>query len=220
MFLDRFELAFDFDGVIADSMPTQHRAWQQAVREVMGTTAAPQISAVIEKNLFAGKAGRAMFDGLDLEESIKAALRAAKDRLWDSIMFDTPLFPRAADIIPLLTQKGRLAIATSTPGGKTYVNHLLGRVGLGNIFNPILTNADVQNPKPAPDMLFVIATHMGITCQNLIMIGDATSDATMARAAQCPFIHFASHCNRAAIAPFQPMATVSNWDGLMEFLRQ
>lgn len=182
---------FDFDGVIADSMPAQARAWRQAVEAVISDATERQAAqAAIERNLFLGCAGEQMFQGLELDSEIKRAMRMHKDTLWTAEQRDVPVFPDVVAVVSDLKDRYTLAIATSAARG--YVEYVLAREGLLNLFH-IFTNEDVAHPKPAPDLLTLIMSTFNTTGECVFMVGDTNADYIMAKNAGCRFMHFASN---------------------------
>lgn len=181
-------LAFDFDGVISDSMPAQEVAWRRAGRSV-GVDSATEDRLVT--NLFAGCAGQRMFEGIPLTTDQQSALRIAKDAIWVGIRDTTPLMRGASEGLRALSRLLPLAIVTTAD--RSYVETLLSRDGLLSCFGHIITDKDVARPKPAPDMLVSLMTLHELPAQAMCVIGDSVSDFEMSTAAGCAFVRFASH---------------------------
>lgn len=200
-------LAFDFDGVISDSMPPQDECWQKAVEDVLGPGAEAE-RAQIRKNLFEGKAGEQMFANVAVSAEVSRRLRIAKDKLWDAIALQTPLMTGCVGSLTRLATRYNLAIATTAK--RPYVEHLLDREKVQNLFKVVVTNADVKNPKPAPDMLLHIAAQLKSPISEICMTGDSASDFEMAKRAEVVFVWFKSNHE----APALPVGTdriVRSW---------
>jgi len=77
-----------------------------------------------------------------------------------------------------------LAIATnrgySMPG-------ILQHFGMSGFFQAVVTSRDVENPKPAPDMLHEAAKRLQFAPHELLFIGDSELDQAAARDAGMPF---------------------------------
>jgi HAD superfamily phosphatase len=83
-----------------------------------------------------------------------------------------------------LSQLASLAIFTGR--AKFEADVTLGRYASDIVFDPLITDETVRNPKPAPDGLFLIQqSHPGKT---IWYLGDTVDDARSARAAGVPFI--------------------------------
>ena len=94
----------------------------------------------------------------------------------------------ANGLLDRLTQNHRLAIFTGRP--RAEANLTLRRFAPHVIWDPIIAEEDVPNPKPAPDGLRAIAAENGGARQTYV--GDNVDDARSARAAGVLFIGVAA----------------------------
>jgi HAD superfamily hydrolase (TIGR01548 family) len=94
-------------------------------------------------------------------------------------------------LLERLQQRFRLAIFTGRPREEAAIT--LRRFAPALEFDPIVADEDVQNSKPAPDGLQMIAA--GFPDAKLWYIGDTVDDARSARAAGVPFIGIAERSN-------------------------
>lgn len=180
-------IAFDFDGVIVDSMPVHWACWRKAMDAVLGSNAG-RVSDRIQRNLFAGRAGHDIFEGMDVTPDARQALRAYKDSLWEARAAGVPLMAGSAEVLTGLMRGFPLAIATTAR--RDFVSAILSRESLSHVFAAVVTKADVTNPKPAPDMLETISRDLGIPAAGIAMVGDTAFDRRMAETAGCPFLWF------------------------------
>jgi HAD superfamily hydrolase (TIGR01509 family) len=74
----------------------------------------------------------------------------------------------------------------------------LDRFELHELVDIVITAADVQQAKPAPEGLFVIAEALGVAPSQLLMVGDSTADRDAARGAGARFVSV-GHTTRAAV---------------------
>lgn len=195
-------IAFDFDGVIADSMPGQERAWRQAVAAVVESR---RVEERLIENLYNGNAGPRMFEGLDLGRDVTERLRAAKDEAWLAIRDSTPLMKGAASALPAIAAHHVVAVATTADA--SYVTTLLNRDQVLSAVSRIVTDRDVRHPKPAPDMLLSLMRGFDIAAEHTCLVGDSRTDHEMSRAAGVDFIRFASHARGAGV----PAPAVTSW---------
>ena len=179
-------IALDFDGVVVDSMPRQERAWRAAVSSVYRQ---PRYEEAVVRNLYAGKAGERMFDGIRMAADKRRRLREAKDALWRRVRNRTPLKQGAKEVIPQLAARYDLAIATTAD--RPYVERILAREGLERYICRIVTDSEVVHPKPAPDLIVALARHFAVDAQQICVVGDTENDRKMSRAAGAHFIRFA-----------------------------
>jgi AHBA synthesis associated protein len=209
-------IAFDFDGVIAHSMPLQERSWKAAVDSIAATRR-KALWPLLERNLYEGRAGPAMFTGLEVDAELMGALRKEKDRLWAECRSEVPLMDGVGAVLADLKHSGvKLAIATTAD--KSYVMDTLDKGNLAGMFDVILTDADVAHPKPAPDLLNQISERLDIQKANLYMVGDTNMDGVMAQAAKCIFVRFTSHRKVPPVAHATELATVGSWSELSGLL--
>jgi phosphoglycolate phosphatase-like HAD superfamily hydrolase len=95
------------------------------------------------------------------------------------------LEPYALEVLRELRFHYRLAIATNRgPDMGALVRHF----GFDAYVDTVVTAADVQNPKPHPEMLLVAAERLGLTAEQALYVGDTEVDGLAAAAAGMPFI--------------------------------
>jgi phosphoglycolate phosphatase-like HAD superfamily hydrolase len=205
-------IALDFDGTLADSMPGQELAWRHAARVAK---LSPELENGLVENLYAGKAGIGMFDKLGLEVLVQKSLRMAKDDRWFSVRNQTPLFPDAAATVRGLATRYRLAIATTAD--RVYVETILSREIISKCFELIVTDSDVQNPKPAPDMIHAIAAHTQTRVSEICLIGDSVADFDLSVRSGCAFIWFGaerkSRCGNGTMST-SSWIEIARWFGV------
>ena len=153
----------DFDGVLVDSLALHLAAWQAAVETVFGVPLADQES-------LAGHATRTIAHILCRRHGApkqSKALIAAKE-LWITSRFDQlPLLTGSADFIRTLAASGiPYAVASNSTGG-----FVRGALAYHELQVPlVLTSSEVSRPKPAPDIFWQCANHLGISPKDRINI--------------------------------------------------
>ena len=203
-------IAFDFDGVIVDSMPVHSHCWREALAAVLGADADP-VGDRIRRNLFDGHAGHGMFAGITVSSEARQALRRHKDALWAARAAGVPLMPFGAETLTALA--ARLPLAVATTARRDFVDAILSRETLSHAFSAIVTNADVFRPKPAPDMLERISRNLGIPAPEIAMVGDTVTDRRMAEAAGSPFLWFGTD-TLARYAGSEGHAAAADWPAI------
>lgn len=71
-----------------------------------------------------------------------------------------------------------------------YIIEMLKRYKLENYFDLIISADDVKNPKPDPEAVLTAANKLGISLENIIVVGDAKNDILMGKAACCKTVLF------------------------------
>ena len=96
--------------------------------------------------------------------------------------FHEPLFAGAREILHELSAREDILLGVATGKSRRGVDKLFERENLGQYFFNIQT-ADDAPSKPHPGMIHIMRAleQTGISCQNVLMIGDTTFDMEMAR---------------------------------------
>lgn len=184
---DGFAIVLDFDGVIADSMPGQAKAWEKAILSIgKGNQISEQQKAILLQNFWSGYSGTRIFEGTRIPTQIQSELREIKDGIWHRTRRSVAPIPGVVDAIHKLEKLVPLSISTTAP--RMYVESTLERFKIHSCFTHIVTDGDVSNPKPAPDALNLIAHSLSITTKQLVMIGDTKTDRQMAITAGSQFV--------------------------------
>ncbi len=93
--------------------------------------------------------------------------------------------PGLYEVLRELRESYRVALATNR--GKS-MPPLMDRFGLEGLFDVVATILDVENPKPAPDMLLYCLDKTGLGPEQAVYVGDMENDLIAAEAAGMPFI--------------------------------
>jgi len=198
-------IAFDFDGVIADSMPEQDRAWREAW-EQEGSPTPDGALPVLLSNLWDGCAGFRIFERTEIPLEMQKRLRVAKDAIWKARRGETEVVPGVVEAVRRLSG---LPLAIATSAHREYVEVVLKRAGILEEFALILTDADVARPKPAPDALLAISSRLGVATSQLLMIGDTVTDVEMAKQAGSGIVLLRTHARYPA--PPEGVAVYGLW---------
>lgn len=171
-------LVFDFDGTLADSEASIMAALRLVAAE-LGLEGVDQVAArrgiglPLHRTIELGL-------GLKPEEAGYAAERYREH--YKAIACDsTPLFPGVRETLEMLHRDYLLAIASSksTQGLTSMMRHL----GIIDWFSCIVGAQDVQQPKPAPDMVQLALDTLGIPADQCLVTGDTVYDIEMGRRA-------------------------------------
>ena len=93
------------------------------------------------------------------------------------------------ELLQDLNDRYPLAIATNR--GKSILA-ILEHFDLHAFFSAVVTSHDVENPKPAPDMLFLAAETLNIKPEKCLFIGDSELDKLAAYEANMQFASYGS----------------------------
>lgn len=97
------------------------------------------------------------------------------------------LFPDVAETLSALHANGiPLGLVTNKP--TPFVAPLLEALDIAKYFSVIVGGDDVQNKKPHPEPLLLVAGKLSLTPAELLFVGDSRNDILAARAAGCPSV--------------------------------
>jgi phosphoglycolate phosphatase len=142
-----------------------------------------------------------------IEQAITAATRAVDGLTHDKHM-DT-----LVDVPALMgrLRSGGLDIAVFTSDEPEPTTMFLDTFDLHDLVAIAITAADVNEAKPSPEGLHVIAAALGTTTDRLLMVGDSLADRDAAIAAGSAFVAI-GHTTRAAAGASATVATVDEID--------
>lgn len=162
---------FDCDGTLAHSMPLHLDAWNHG----LATTKAP---IRLSKDQFMGVAGMALDQTIEFwnhTHSLKidgATVIAAKNRYF---------FERRSTVLPLepvvryardLAEKG-IPVAVASGGHREDVVETLRIIGVGDLFDAVVTADDVARGKPDPELFLLAAERMGVAPETCCVLEDS-----------------------------------------------
>jgi phosphoglycolate phosphatase len=94
----------------------------------------------------------------------------------------TRWMPQARAMLDEL-RRFRLAIATNKPRATTDV--VLARLGVRSLFSAVSAGGDVQSVKPSPEPILFVAKQLGLSPDQMVMVGDGPQDVEAGRRAGC-----------------------------------
>ena len=173
----------DVDGTIVDSNAAHVEAWQRAFAKHGHRVEAGRISIEI------GKGGDKLVPailGEAAEDREGESLRKAQTEAFLRIAASRKLspFPGARELVAELRRRGiRTAIATSS--GSDHLEALGRSAGLDltHLTDELVTADDIEESKPAPDLVVAAVQKLGLPAAGCVMVGDTPWDARAAVAA-------------------------------------
>jgi beta-phosphoglucomutase len=167
-------LLFDFDGVLADTEPVHHRAWNQTL-EPLGI----QIDWDFYQRNFVGVADEvALCERLKLKDHGELVPR--KQALFRQMLAEAhPFLPETVRILEELRGVYKLAVVSSSY--RSELEPPLVRAGMREYFQLLITGEDVQNFKPSPEPYLLAAQRLG--ARRPLVIEDSEAGVASGRAA-------------------------------------
>ncbi|MDO4888824.1 MAG: HAD family phosphatase [Actinomycetaceae bacterium] len=182
-------IIFDFDGVLVDSEPL-HRISESAVVE-------RHCGRPIEPEVFEVTTGRSATDVFGLyierygiEADVDSLVREGHEHFLGLVDTRLELMPGAKELLEWLAGTNlRWAIASS--GSQDYIWRALGKFGLLDMFDGLVSSADmVPRGKPAPDVFIHAAGRLGLATRECVVVEDSDNGIRAATAAGMKTIRF------------------------------
>jgi len=175
-------IILDFDGTIADTRNCIIQTIQK-VAEVLGL---PNVDESEIKNLIGLPLKDTfikalhIFDENDLREAIKLYRI-----IFNKFSIDTiELYPNVKTTLEILFSNS-VIITVASSRGKESLTNLLEQLEIIEYITLILGEQDVENKKPAPDMVLRILEETQTSPKNALVVGDTTYDIEMGQRAEC-----------------------------------
>jgi phosphoglycolate phosphatase len=168
-------IVFDFDGTLADS----EASIMEALRLVAQDLELPGVDLP----------GARRSIGLSLQNTIEMGLGIAKPMQVSEAVelyrkhykevayYSTSLFPGVKETLERLRQDHLLAVASSK--SRQGLLSMMRHLGIIDRFSFIAGAQDVQQGKPAPDMVLHALDALGVSAEQCLVVGDTVYDIEM-----------------------------------------
>ncbi|HGJ4476172.1 TPA: phosphoglycolate phosphatase [Salmonella enterica subsp. diarizonae] len=230
-------VAFDLDGTLVDSAPGLAAAVDMALyalelpiagEERVITWIGNGADVLMERALAWAREERAALrktmgkppvdEYIPAEEQVRI-LRKLFDRYYGEVAEEgTFLFPHVADTLGALHASGLpLGLVTNKP--TPFVAPLLESLDIAKYFSVVIGGDDVQNKKPHPEPLLLVASRLGMMPEQMLFVGDSRNDIQAAKAAGCPSVGLTYGYNYGeAIALSEPDVIYDSFNDLLPAL--
>lgn len=174
---------FDCDGVMFDSIKA-NTTYYNAILEHFGKgpMTAEQFDYV---HMHTVTAALSYLFANDTER--KAALSYSAKMSYEEFIQFMEMEPDLKPLLDWLRPEIQTAVATNRT---TTIERVLSEHGLDEYFDMVVSALDVDNPKPAPDMLIKILDHFNLSPKQALYVGDSQLDEDAAHAAGIPLIAY------------------------------
>ena len=185
-------LLFDLDGTLIDSAPDLALAVNDTMQQLGRKTFASDTVRGWVGNGAKTLIERGLSGDLQIDPNLDPALAEQALTLFlasytKNVCVDTVLYDGVKTSLETLKEQGyRLAIVTNKPEG--FVEPILQKLGLGNIFECIVGGDTLPQRKPDPAPLLYACEKMQGSMDQVIMIGDSRNDVLAAKAANVPCV--------------------------------
>jgi phosphoglycolate phosphatase len=178
----------DLDGTLLDTIPDLAAAANLMLAEL----GRPPLDESMVRT-FVGKGipnlvGRVLAGSIEGGADPQACAQALPvyERCYESVNgAHTVVYPGVLEGLEKLRAQG-LALACVTNKSGRFTLPLLEQTGLRHYFEEVVAGDALPRKKPEPDQLLHACAKLGISPNDMLMIGDSINDAQAARAAGCP----------------------------------
>ena len=173
---------FDMDGVIVDTEPVHHYAYNQHFKLLNIEVNAEMYAS------FTGNSTKNIFERLkiqfNLDEEVNALVETKRNLFNDAFdnKEDLYLLDGVGDLIKDLYDNGMQLILASSSATVT-INRVFNRFGLHKYFTHIVSGEDFPKSKPHPAIFLRAAELANTPVENCIVIEDSTNGIIAAKAA-------------------------------------
>ena len=176
-------LIFDLDGTLVDSLPDLAEAINDLMaKNGLAAHAERAVASMVGKGVpvlvqKAFAAHGVTMEGEALAAQVKTYLGFYEPRATRL----TRLFPHTADMVKELAKSYRLAVCTNKPTAVS--REIVDSLGIGADISVVVGGDSGVTPKPAPDMMWLVAERLGLPKYEVLMVGDSANDVASAKAA-------------------------------------
>lgn len=231
-------VAFDLDGTLVDSAPGLTAAVDSALYALeLPTAGEDRVVTWIgngadvlmqralswslqERTSQRAASGKPAVDTADIpQEEQQRMLRKLFDKYYAEFAEEgSYLFPAVADTLAALHAHGiPLGVVTNKP--TPFVAPILASLGIDHYFSVVIGGDDVQNKKPHPEPLLLMAERLSVAPDALLFVGDSRNDIQAAAAAGCRSVGLTYGYNYGeAIADSNPDVVFDRFDDLLPAL--
>lgn len=172
-------LIFDLDGTLVHTRDVYPEAYNTVLEPYLGRPFPKEelvsIQAVSERRPFEARVAEA--DRPEIKRQFAKAYGESFDRLA------RPWGPWKDWLAPLAE---RVPLAVFTGKSRATAEYTLERMELSETFVAVVTEDDIENPKPSPDGLLLTCEKLNIPPADILYLGDTCSDLRCCRAAGMP----------------------------------
>ena len=173
---------FDMDGVIVDTEPVHHHAYNQHFKQLNIEVNAEMYAS------FTGNSTKNIFERLkiqfNLDEDVATLVETKRNLFNDAFdnKEDLYLLDGVEDLIKDLYDNGMQLVLASSSAIVT-INRIFNRFGLHKYFTHIVSGEDFPKSKPHPAIFLKAAELANTPVENCIVIEDSTNGIMAAKAA-------------------------------------
>ena len=174
----------DIDGTLIDSNGAHASGWVDAFADEGRDVPHDEIRRMI------GMGGERILRryGIEPESEHGERLRSEAVRYFrERYLPHIPAFPNVRELLERMRADG-LKLVVATSAGEDLLDGLLERAGVSDLIDAATSASEVENSKPAPDIVLAALKQSGQGADEVIMLGDTPYDVQASQAAGVPIV--------------------------------
>ena len=195
---------FDLDGTLVQTEELKARSYAEAARAL--DPAVEESAVVAEFSHLAGQSreavARKLMTRFHLSGTWERFVELRLER-YDSMLADQELLRKqalpAALTLEARLRKSGVRTALTTMSDPEHARRILAALGLSDVFEAVITPADVPHGKPAPDMYQAATARLGCAPADCVALEDSVAGITAAVTAGVPCIAVPTWLTRDAV---------------------
>lgn len=170
-------VVLDVDGTLVDSVYAHVEAWMRAFRGIGVPVEAWRVHRAIGMG---GDRLVAAVAGQRVEDALGDQVREIHDSEYDDMVAVVQALPGADELLEILKRRGFTVVLASS-GTKTQTEQALEKLERSDLADAWVSSADVEQSKPAPDLVEVALERVG--GGQAVLVGDSVWDVEAAERA-------------------------------------
>ena len=173
-------IILDIDGTLLDSNDAHAQAWHEAISAHGHEREYEEVRKLI------GMGGDQLLPALlslsiDSEEG--KAIAETRDTVFErDYLAGLDPFPEATTLVHLLAERG-FSLTVASSSAKSDLRKFLKILEIGDVIDSKSSADDAEHSKPAPDLIEAALDKLGLSADEVIMIGDTPYDIAAAKKA-------------------------------------
>jgi len=210
-------ILFDLDGTIMNP----REAYLEAAK-----TAFTRTGQKIPSDEILYELPRRLEQQMPIDDLVKSADKDDFRRIYLKAFYDitatkTKPLPEIAKALQKLSENAKLALTTMRSVPKEKILEELGRFGLAQYFEVVVTSLDTKTTKPSPEALLTCSAKLGLDIGECVAVGDSVVDVRAGRNAGAKTVAVLTGTfSRKELQNEKPDLILESVKELPDFLRQ
>jgi len=214
---------FDIDGTLVDSFEAYYKVFNEGISDFyLSPISRDILRGYLAKGLGLREILQRVFDAPIDDATYKICREKILNRFKQAEIEDVRSFSGTEELFRYLKENGiKIGIATGRTSSSEDEWLRFKRFGLDGYVSAIVTSQEVENRKPAPDVIIECAKRMDIPLKSCIVVGDTESDIVAAKSVGAIAVGVTTgHEVKDALLRAGPAIVLENVNDLLTFLKK